>query len=66
MVGPDSTHVLDPFRLEPNHARAICNEIGEHLRQHLERDTAPVPPHLRRLLDRFVEMEGRELVPERH
>jgi hypothetical protein len=60
------TRVPGPFRLESNHARAIGNEIGEHLPQHLERETAPVPPHLRRLLDRFVEMERREIVPERH
>ena len=44
--------------LEPKHCRAICNEIGERLRQSLARDASPVPPRLRKLLGQFAELQG--------
>jgi hypothetical protein len=47
------------LNLEPMHCRAIGEEIGERLRYHLDRDRSPIPLHLRRLLDRFVQMDGR-------
>ncbi len=44
--------------LDPKHCRAICEEIGERVRQSLARDTSPIPTRLRRLVDRIAELEG--------
>src|SRR5215831_16365610 len=44
--------------LEPKHCRAICDEIGERLRQSLARDASPVPPRLRKLLGQFAELQA--------
>jgi hypothetical protein len=43
--------------LDSIHARAVCDEIGERLRDVLGRDAAEIPPHLRRLVDRLAELE---------
>ena len=48
----------DLLPLEPKHSRAICDEIGERLPHHFARDATPVPPHLRKLLGRFADLEG--------
>ena len=54
MDEPLRTHVP----LEPKHYRAICDEIGERLRQSLARNASPVPPRLRKLLGQFAELQG--------
>ena len=51
--GPHLTEVL-----EPDHCRAICEEIGERLQHSLARDTSPLPMHLRKMVDRIAELEG--------
>ncbi len=52
MAGKDAAVVLDS-----THCRAICDEIGERLRDVLGRDASEIPPYLRRLVDRFAELE---------
>ena len=53
------SHVIHrSSHLEPTHCRAICEEIGERLRCYLDRDVPP-PLRLRRLLDRFEEVDAR-------
>jgi hypothetical protein len=52
------THAPDPSSLEPQYCRAICQEIGERLRYSLGRTGSPVPVHLRRLVNRFAELDG--------
>ena len=44
------------LRLDHTHCRAICDEIGERLREALGRETK-IPPHLRRLIDRLGELD---------
>ena len=43
--------------LEPKHCRAICQEIGDRLRQDLA-GTSPLPTRLRKLVDQIAELEG--------
>ncbi len=43
--------------LDSTHSRAVCDEIGERLRDVLGRDAAEIPSHLRRLVDRLAELE---------
>ena len=43
--------------LEPKHCRAICEEIGDRLRQDLPR-VSPLPTRLQKLVDRIAELEG--------
>ena len=58
MVAPMDEPLRTHAPLEPKHYRAICEEIGERLRQSLARDASPVPPRLRKLLDQFAELQG--------
>jgi hypothetical protein len=44
------------LHLDHTHCRAICDEIGERLRQTLGREPK-IPPHLRRLIDRLGELD---------
>ncbi len=53
MAGKDAAVVV----LESQHSRAICDEIGERLRDVLGRDVPEIPPYLRRLVERFAELE---------
>ena len=49
------------------HSRALCDEIGERLRDVLGQDAAEIPPYLRRLVDRLAELErvpAPSIVPE--
>ena len=39
------------------HARAICEEIGERLRYALQDDYADLPPRLRELVNRLSELD---------
>jgi hypothetical protein len=53
--------------LEPEHCRAIYEEIGDRLRPALARDTSPVPLPLRKLVDRFAQVDGNapSIIPDR-
>jgi hypothetical protein len=51
--------------LEPKHCRAICQEIGDRLRQELT-GASPLPTRLRKLVDQIAEPEGNSppIMPE--
>jgi hypothetical protein len=53
MAGKEAAVVV----LDSTHSRAICDEIGERLRDVLGRDVPEIPPYLRRLVDRLAELE---------
>ncbi|WP_076867167.1 hypothetical protein [Bradyrhizobium mercantei] len=55
----------EPHRIAPEHARAICEEIGERLRYALRGDYADLPPRLRELMDELSlqDCEAPSLVP---
>ena len=55
---PIRDHGLFPD-LEPEHCRAIRNEIGERLRDTVADDTAPLPSRLEGLVKRLTELDGR-------
>jgi hypothetical protein len=46
------------IRIDPIHSRAICDEIGERLRQVLTRESVGLPPRLQLLVDRLAELDG--------
>jgi hypothetical protein len=46
------------IRIDPIHSRAICDEIGERLRQVLKRESGGLPPRLQLLVDRLAEFDG--------
>ena len=50
------------IRIDQLHSRAICEEIGDRLRQILPLEVSPLPPRLRYLLDRLADADG-ELAP---
>jgi hypothetical protein len=51
-------------QLDAIHCRAICDEIGERLREVLEREIPAMPPHLQSLLDRLAQLdEAPSIVP---
>ena len=52
MTGKNVTIVLDS-----THSRAICDEIGERLRDVLGHDASEIPSYLSRLIDRLAELE---------
>jgi hypothetical protein len=43
--------------LDSTHSRAICDEIGERLRDVLSREVSEIPSYLCRLVDRLAELE---------
>jgi hypothetical protein len=43
--------------IAPEHARAICDEIGERLRYALRADYADLPPRLRDLMNQLAEQD---------
>jgi hypothetical protein len=43
------------IRIDQLHSRAICDEIGERLRQILAPAAGPLPPRLQYLLDRLAD-----------
>ena len=45
------------IRIDHIHSRAICDEIGERLRETLRREE--LPPRLQFLVDRLAELDGR-------
>jgi hypothetical protein len=42
---------------DDTHSRAICDEIGERLRDVLGRDVPEMPAYLCRLVERFAELD---------
>jgi hypothetical protein len=46
------------IRIDAIHSRAICDEIGERLRQVLKRESVGLPPRLQLLVDRLAELDG--------
>jgi hypothetical protein len=46
------------IRIDHMHSRAICDEIGERLRQALKRESVGLPPRLQLLVDRLAELDG--------
>ena len=45
------------LRLDHNHCRAICDEIGERLREAMAPKSVKTPPQLQRLIDRLGELD---------
>ena len=50
------------IRIDQLHSRAICEEIGDRLRQILRPEAGPFPPRLQYLLDRLFDSDA-ELSP---
>jgi ATP-dependent DNA ligase len=46
------------LRLDHTHCRAICDEIGERLRETMGQESANMTPYLRRLIDRLDELDN--------
>jgi hypothetical protein len=46
------------IQIDPIHSRAICDEIGERLRQVLKRESVGLPLRLQLLVDRLAELDG--------
>ena len=44
----------EPHPIAPEHARAICEEIGERLRYAMRSDYADLPPRLRELVNELA------------
>ena len=59
MADPLPTHDQGPsLDLEPEHRRAICNEIGQQLRDTLADDNPSAPSRLQDLVERLTELDG--------
>jgi hypothetical protein len=46
------------IRIDHIHSRAICDEIGDRLRQALKRESVELAPRLQLLVDRLAELDG--------
>ncbi len=46
------------IRIDHTHSRAICDEIGERLREALRGQSVELPPRLQLLVDRLAELDG--------
>jgi len=55
---PPTAPVVHPPGIDPEHRRAICNEIGERLRSTLTDDLAPLPSRLQGMVERLTELDG--------
>jgi hypothetical protein len=53
MAGRDAAGLA----LDSTHSRAICDEIGERLRDALSREVSEIPSYLCQLVDRLAELE---------
>jgi hypothetical protein len=60
---PTRAHGPSPD-LEPEHRRAISNEIGERLRDTLTDDLTPLPLRLQGMVERLTELDGDAPSPE--
>ena len=45
------------LQIDHTHCRAICDEIGDRLRDVLGREASEIPPRLRALMDRLAQLE---------
>ena len=45
------------IEIDSSLCRAICDEIGEHLRRILDREATALPPRLQLLLERLAEQD---------
>jgi hypothetical protein len=52
-----------PLRIDSGHCRAICDEIGDRLRIHLNQEAGELPQYLRSLIDRLAELDGPPQAP---
>jgi hypothetical protein len=43
--------------LDHTHCRAICDEVGERLREILGRESSQMPPYLSRLIDQLGKLD---------
>lgn len=60
MPGGSATAMM----LDHIHCRAICDEIGERLREVLGREASEIPPRLLRLVDELARLDhGPSIVP---
>jgi len=59
------TSMIEHHPIAPEHARAICEEIGERLRYVLRDDYTNLPPRLRELVNELAlqDCEAPSLVP---
>ncbi|MES2751755.1 MAG: hypothetical protein V4661_10330 [Pseudomonadota bacterium] len=48
--------------LDHTHSEAVCQGIGEKMRETLKRDSQDISPHLRELIERLPELD-RERAP---
>ncbi len=48
---------LTKLRLDHAHCRAICDEIGDRLREIMARESMEMSPYLRCLVDRLPELD---------
>ena len=46
------------MQIDHMHSRAICDEIGERLRQAIRQESIGLPPRLQLLVDRLAELDG--------
>jgi hypothetical protein len=46
------------IQIDHLHSRAICDEIGERLRQAIRQESVGLPPRLQLLVDRLAEFDG--------
>ena len=46
------------LQIDSSHCRAICEEIGERLRNMLDRDVTALPPRLQMLMERLAEQDS--------
>ena len=56
---------MDAVRIGRKHCRAICDEVGERLRQHLDRNLTAPPQKILALLRELelTELEAPSIVP---
>jgi len=54
---------LNNLRIDHTHCRAICDKIGERLREMMGRESAEMPPYLQRLVDRLDHVSSPGIVP---
>jgi hypothetical protein len=52
--------------LDHTHCRAICDEIGERLRDILKREVLEIPPRLLELIDKLAQLEIKEISQLEH
>ncbi|MDA9427134.1 hypothetical protein XH97_34210 [Bradyrhizobium sp. CCBAU 53380] len=50
--------MVHPPDIDPEHRRAICNEIGERLRGILADEVTPLPSRLQSMVERLTELDG--------